>query len=88
MLAGGRHTTIPHESPAPPHPYGTDKSVPYSRERIYAFRMPHLPRRERIYAFRNPHLPRRERIHPFRNPHPRKEHPLWNLFLMSSLIWY
>ena len=74
MLAGGRHTTIPHESPAPPHPYGTDKSVPYSRERIYAFRMPHLPRRERIYAFRN--------------PHPRKEHPLWNLFLMSSLIWH
>ena len=60
MLAGGRHTTIPHESPAPPHPYGTDKSVPYSRERIYAFR----------------------------NPPPRKEHPLWNLFLMSSLIWY
>ena len=74
MLAGGRHTTIPHESPAPPHPYGTDKSVPYSTERIYAFRMPHLPRRERIYAFRN--------------PHPRKEHPLWNLFLISSLIWY
>ena len=74
MLAGGRHTTIPHESPAPPHPYGTDKSVPYSRERIY--------------AFRNPPLPRRERIYPFRNPPPRKEHPLWNLFLMSSLIWY